>query len=99
MEASFNPGVLAGGYFLTSPPNPHTPFSSLSKERTSNEWPRVLPENRDPPDGAIHIYILACIIQCESHAFRHIPTVNQLPFGILAGLNSVRFLIETLLFR
>ena len=67
MEASFNPEVLAGGYFLTSPPNPHTLFSSLSKERTSNEWPRVLPENRDPPDGAIHIYILAYITQCESH--------------------------------
>ena len=71
----------------TFPPNPHTPLPSLSKKRTSNEWPRVLRENRGPPDGAIHIYSLEYTKQCESHAFRRIPTLNQLPLGILAGLN------------
>ena len=57
-------------------------------KRTSKEWPRVLRENRGPSDGAIHIYSLEYIKQCESHAFRHIPTLNQLPLGTLAGLNS-----------
>ena len=56
-------------------------------KRTSNEWPWVLGENRGPLDRAIHIYSLEYIKQRESHAFRHIPTLNQLPLGILAGLN------------
>ena len=44
-------------------------------------------KNRGPQDGATHIYTLEYINQCESHAFCHIPALNQLPWGILASLN------------
>ena len=48
-----------------------------------------LRENRGPQAGAIHIYSLEYINWCESHAFRHIPVLNQLPCKVLASLNSL----------
>lgn len=43
--------------------------------------------------GKIHIYSLEYIKQCKFHAFRHIPTLNQLPLGTLASLNIILTMI------
>ena len=53
------------------------PFQT--EKRASNEWPWVFTENRDQQNGATHIYSLEYINWCESHAFCHIPALNQLP--------------------
>ena len=43
---------------------------------------------RLPTRRNVCIYSLEYINWCESHAFCHIPALNQLPWNILASLNS-----------
>ena len=78
--------------YILIPPNIPTQAThplSVSRKRTSNEWPWVSWENRSPPDRATQIYNLEYIKQCESHVFCHILALNQLPLGTLASLNSI----------
>ena len=61
----------------------HTPLFCFSRKRTCNEWPSVL--GRAGAPAQIDQHTFKYIKQCESHAFCHIPALNQLPLGTLAS--------------
>jgi len=73
---------------VSIPTHPTQRFSASLENALVTSGRRVSRENKGAADGAAHIYNVEYIKQCESHAFCHIPVLNQLPLGILASLNS-----------
>ena len=74
---------------INIPTHPTHPFS-VSLENALVTSGREFYGKTGAPDGAAHIYSVEYIKQCESHAFCHIPVLNQLPLGTLASLNSYK---------
>ena len=73
---------------LSPPPN-QKPLP-ISRENTLQTSGRGFYGKRGAGDDAICIYSLEYINWCESRAICHIPALNQLPWNILASLNSNR---------
>ena len=72
---------------LPPPPNQMTPVP-ISRENTLQTSDCGFYNKRGAHDGAICIYSFEYINWCKSRAICHIPALNQLPWNILASLNS-----------